>query len=53
MNAIAAGERYVVRRAMMFAVLFMVPFAVLLSPAVIFFFNMAAETHVFMHKSKP
>jgi hypothetical protein len=33
-------------------VMIMVPFAMLLSPAVIFFFNMAAETHVFMHKAK-
>lgn len=28
----------------------MLPFAVLLSPSVVFFFNMAAEAHVYVHK---
>lgn len=30
----------------------MLPYAVLLSPSVVFFFNMAAETHVVVHKSE-
>jgi len=29
----------------------MIPFTALLSPAVVFFFNFAAEAHVFMHKA--
>lgn len=29
----------------------MLPYGVLLSPSVVFFFNMAAETHVFVHKA--
>lgn len=30
----------------------MLPFAILLSPAVVFFFNMAAEMHIFVHRQK-
>jgi hypothetical protein len=29
----------------------MVPYAILLSPSIVFFFNMAAETHVLVHKN--